>query len=229
MSKYKLLIFDMGGTIVKPVLLNKCLNMTLLTDCVNESLTYEQIDIITNYFNRLRNEIHANHDRKFEISIKEILEVTFNRFNLTPCKTFEEIEQLVVFSNTNFYQPEDSYTLWDYVIQSTTQICVLSNSEVSAQLLLQILNKLYPLVKFSKVYSSADLMYRKPSTEMLKKILEDFNLVPEDCCIVGNGEEDMIVANSFGMNCFLIGDKKINESLVYNSIPNLNALLQYII
>lgn len=228
MSKYKLLIFDMGGTIVKPVLLNKCLNMTFLTDCINESLTYEQIDTITNFFNRLRNEIHANHDRKFEISIKNLLEITINRFNLTPRKTLDEIEQLVVFGNTNFYQPDESDKLLDYVIQSATQICVLSNSEVSSQLLLQILDKLYPLVNFSKVYSSADLMYRKPSTEMLKKILEDFNLIPEECCIIGNGEEDIMVANSFGMNCFLVGDKKISKDLKYNSILNLNDLLQYI-
>lgn len=229
MSKYKLLIFDMGGTIVRPVLLNKCLKMTFLTDCVNESLTYEQIDSITNYFNNLRNEIHANHDRKFEISIKKLLETTFNRFDLTPRKTIEEIEQLVVFANTNFYQPENSDRLLDYVIQSSTQVCILSNSDVSAQLLLQILNKLYPLVNFSKVYSSADLMYRKPSIEMLKKVLEDFNLTPQECCIIGNGEEDINVANSFGINCFLVGNKKISKTLQYNSISNLNDLLRYII
>lgn len=228
MKKYKLLIFDMGGTIVKPVMLSKNLNMAFLIDCVKGPLTCEQIDQIGMFFNGLRDEIHRNHDRKFEISIKNLLVTTFNRFNLVPCKTIEEIEKMVVFGNTEFHRPADSDKLFDYLMRGNVNACIVSNSEVSSGLLFEIINDLYPSVDFSRVYSSADLMFRKPATEMVKKVLEDFHFSPQECCIIGNGEEDMAVANSFDMDCFLVGDKKINGALKYKSIQNLNELLQYI-
>ena len=228
MKKYKLLIFDMGGTVVKPITLRKCLNMTFLVDCVKESLSCEQVDKIEMFFNGLRDEIHRSHDRQFEISIINLLITTFNRFNLTPCKSVEEIEKMVVFDNTEFKQPANSDKLFDYLMREKSKTCIVSNSEVSSTLLLEILNKLYPSIDFSRVYSSADLMFRKPNTEMVKKVLEDFHLSALDCCMIGNGEEDIAVANSFDMDCYLVGDKKISEALKYKSVQNLDDLLQYI-
>ena len=228
MKKYKLLIFDLGGTIVKPVMLSKDINMAFLKDCVKEPLTGKQIDQIEIFFNSLRDEIHRNHDRQFEISIKNLLVTTFNRFNLAPCKKIEEIEKMVIFGNTEFYRPPDSTILFDYLMRGTVNTCIVSNSEVSSGLLFEIINGLYPSVDFSRIYSSADLMFRKPATEMVKKALEDFHFSPQECCIIGNGEEDMAVANSLDMDCFLVFYKKISGALKYKSIQNLNELLQYI-
>lgn len=71
----------------------------------------------------------------------------------------------------------------------------------------------------------------KPNLEYFRKVAEKIGVKPENCLMVGNDVDDDMVAQSLGMNVFLLTDNLINKSKAdISAYPNgdFEALNNYI-
>ena len=79
-------------------------------------------------------------------------------------------------------------------------IKVFINSNKPHDVLLMILEKLFPEGSFDKVYGQIDGIPHKPDPTLALKLAEEFLLEPEECLFVGDTSVDMKTAKSAGMN-----------------------------
>ena len=229
-SKYQLLIFDMGGTLIKNTKLYDKIRCQFLYRTVKEKVTQKIIRDFEEYFHELRESIRSHEKRMFEFAICGILRSACIRFGLTPIVSYEEMELNLVFENIKFEIMPNSMKLFEYMKKSKYKVCVLSNSELTSKTLKTILRKTLPNWDCDEVFSSADLIYRKPSQEIFEVVLNKYMLKPQDCCMIGNHLTDVVPAGKMGMNCFLLSTEecKQDESLLYTIVPSLDSLIPYI-
>lgn len=72
----------------------------------------------------------------------------------------------------------------------------------------------------------------KPNTKYYLDIIERLNVKPEECLMVGNDVNEDMIANSVGINVFLLTDcliNKDNKNISHISQGNFKKLLEYII
>jgi putative hydrolase of the HAD superfamily len=85
---------------------------------------------------------------------------------------------------------------------SGTKLAVVSNFD---RRLHQILRELDLSEYFDRVITSADVGARKPSPAILKVALEDFSVLPENSCLVGDSEAaDQAAAKAAGVPVFIL-------------------------
>lgn len=77
----------------------------------------------------------------------------------------------------------------DYLKSKEYKLAVLSNSIFSAKCLDRYLKSFNLSDYFDKVYSSADLKVRKPSSESFRHVCQDFGADPAEVWFVGNNLE----------------------------------------
>ena len=73
--------------------------------------------------------------------------------------------------------------------------------------------------------------FSKPNTKYYLDILQKLNVQPEDCLMVGNDVNEDMIANTIGINVFLITDcliNKNNKDISHLPQGSLEDLLQYI-
>lgn len=74
-------------------------------------------------------------------------------------------------------------------------------------------------------------IYCKPNPMYYKKLLEELSLLPEECVMIGNDVGDDMIAESLGINCFLLTDCLINrknEDITKYTHGDYNALVDFI-
>lgn len=84
---------------------------------------------------------------------------------------------------------------------------------------------------FSHVTTYENSRHCKPNLDYYKDILNQFNLIPEECLMVGNDVQEDMIASQLGMSVYLVTDCLINRNNTNISIfPNGNLidLLKYI-
>ena len=64
---------------------------------------------------------------------------------------------------------------------------------------------------FDLITTYENIGYCKPNTEYFAEILRRFDLLPEECIMVGNDVDDDMVAKSIGLKVFLLKDCLINK------------------
>lgn len=67
---------------------------------------------------------------------------------------------------------------------------------------------------FALITTYENSNYCKPNPKYYTEILEKFDLKPEECLMVGNNAEEDMIAETLGMNVFLLTDCLINEKNV---------------
>lgn len=73
--------------------------------------------------------------------------------------------------------------------------------------------------------------YCKPNPEYYKEILSRIGLLPEECLMVGNDVDDDMIAETIGMNVFLLTDCLVNQSgkeIADYPHGDFNALMEYL-
>ena|SRR3989344_6550986 len=108
-------------------------------------------------------------------------------------------------------------------LKKDTKITLLSNSTHNS---LNILYKKNLLRFFDKIYLSCDYGLTKPDIKFFKIILNDFNIDPKECMMVGDNEEvDIIPAKEIGIITVLLDREKV-KSHIYSDfmINNLKEI-----
>ena len=87
------------------------------------------------------------------------------------------------------------------------------NSNKPHDVLLMILDKLFPAGSFDKAYGQIDGIPHKPDPTLALRITEELNVKPEECLFVGDTSVDMTTAKSAGMNAVgvLWGFRELEE------------------
>lgn len=100
----------------------------------------------------------------------------------------------------------------DHLMTKGYFLAILSNSIFSSGCLSKYLESFGLLHYFDKVYSSADLKFRKPSLVVFKRVCDDFEVEPSDAWFVGNNwEKDYIGSKNAGLNAVYynrLGDQR---------------------
>ena len=229
-KKYQLLIFDMGGTLLRNIKLYDNIKCNFLYHAVKEEITEKHIQKFESYFNELRENIRSQEKRIFEFTICGILRSACIRFGLTPNISYEEMEKYLVIENIRFEMIPNSMKLFQYINRSKYKVCVLSNSELTSTTLRYILRKTIPNWSCDEVFSSADLVYRKPSQQIFEIVLNKYSMMPRNCCMIGNHLSDVVPSSEMGIDSFLlkIDDSQQDETSLYTTIPDLDALIPYL-
>ena len=116
--------------------------------------------------------------------------------------------------------------LLEYLSHKHQEIYVLSNSLFSGNSLKACL-KDFGIDKYiEKVYSSADIGFRKPSKEIFHYVLTDIGIShPEKVFFIGDSlEKDYIGAKESGLTPILFSSKTVTSDLEFH---NISSLLKY--
>lgn len=220
----------MGGTLIKNIKNCEKIKCQFLYHAVKEKITEKTIVDFEGYFNNLRENIRSQDKRIFEFTLCGMLRSACVRFGLTPIESYEEMEKRLVFENIKFEVFPNSLNLFEYIKASKYKTCVLSNSELTSETLRNILRKTIPSWDCGEVFSSADLIYRKPAQQIFEVVLNRYSLKPRSCCMVGNHLSDVVPASEIGMDSFLLQTHECQQekSPLYTTISSLDALIKYI-
>ena len=99
--------------------------------------------------------------------------------------------------------------------------CVASNAGNSnSELMGLALNRVDIKKHFRHLFTSRELGVTKPNLEFFTKILENLNLKPEECIMVGNDyEKDIIPAKAVGLHTILFTEE--NNAGIFNDADYL--------
>ena len=87
------------------------------------------------------------------------------------------------------------------------------NSNKPHDVLLMILDRLFPNGSFDKIYGQIDGIPHKPDPTLALRLTEELNVAPEECLFVGDTSVDMKTAKAAGMNAVgvLWGFRELEE------------------
>lgn len=225
----KIIIFDVGGTLIKGTWQDSILGYTYLYDevlDVKESL-YDYLDFVKGMFYIIKERDTCD----LEFNFKSFFNYLKDLYGLKTNKSFEEIEYTFA---RKFYSPmlnDNVIELLEYLKNKNIPLYVLSNSMYSTNCVEKELEEFGIRKYFLQVISSGDHLVRKPSPELFKLYLKKFEMMGinvSDVCYIGNDPYfDITTPVKLGMKAVHISDKDVKHD-GYLEISNyLNLIKEF--
>ena len=222
----KIIIFDVGGTLVKGNWEDCLLGYLYL---YNEILDVKEPK--EDYLKFIQDMFYVIKQREscdLEFNFRSFFNYLKDLYGLKTNKSFEEIEYNFVRS---FYRPViNDYVIdiLEYLKDRNIPLYVLSNSMYSTSLIERELNNIGVKDYFIQIISSGDYLVRKPSKELFKLYLKKFDMIginKQDICYIGNDYYyDIMTPINLGMKCVHLSDKNI----VHEHYLEVNSYLKLI-
>lgn len=223
----KIIIFDVGGTLIKGTWQDSILGYTYLYDevlDVKESL-YDYLDFVKGMFYIIKERDTCD----LEFNFKSFFNYLKDLYGLKTNKSFEEIEYTFA---RKFYSPmlnDNVIELLEYLTNKKIPLYVLSNSMYSTNCVEKELEEVGIRKYFLQVISSGDHLVRKPSKEFFKLYLKKFDMMGykvTDVCYIGNDPYfDITTPVKLGMKAVHISDKDVKHD-GYLEISNYLKLIE---
>lgn len=226
----KIIIFDVGGTLIKGIWNDSILGYKYLYDeilDVREGLD-DYLEFVTGMFPVIKQRETCDLEFSFQSFFNYLKDV----YGLKSDLPYEEIEYK--FARC-FYEPilnDHVIELLDYLKSLNIPLYVLSNSMYSTSCVEKELLELGIRDYFELVISSGDHLVRKPSCDLFKLYLKKFDMMGyhhEDICYIGNDYYyDITTPVKLGMMAVHINDKDIDygDYLEISSYLNLISELK---
>lgn len=223
----KIIIFDVGGTLIKGTWQDSILGYTYLYDevlDVKESL-YDYLDFVKGMFYIIKERDTCD----LEFNFKSFFNYLKDLYGLKTNKSFEEIEYTFA---RKFYSPmlnDNVIELLEYLNNKKIPLYVLSNSMYSTNCVEKELEEVGIRKYFLQVISSGDHLVRKPSPELFKLYLKKFEMMGinvSDVCYIGNDPYfDITTPVKLGMKAVHISNKDVKHD-GYLEISNYLKLIE---
>ncbi|MBE6131408.1 MAG: HAD family hydrolase [Erysipelotrichaceae bacterium] len=223
----KIIIFDVGGTLIKGTWQDSILGYTYLYDevlDVKESL-YDYLDFVKGMFYIIKKRDTCD----LEFNFKSFFNYLKDLYGLKTNKSFEEIEYTFA---RKFYSPmlnDNVIELLEYLNNKKISLYVLSNSMYSTNCVEKELEEVGIRKYFLQVISSGDHLVRKPSPELFKLYLKKFDMMGykvTDVCYIGNDAYfDITTPVKLGMKAVHISNKDVKHD-GYLEISNYLKLIE---
>lgn len=184
MSRYKIIVFDLDGTLVN--------SLTDLANAVNKGL--RKVGLPTHNVDAYKKFIGNGR----EMLVKRAMgEASSNQefFNIVH-STFDEEYKVHCNDNTASYDGCDE--LLKKLNNAGIKIGVLSNKP--DEFVADILNKVYPDVEFDMAWGNKKEFPPKPDKTSLLKMLEISEMTEKDCLYVGDSNVDVFTAQNAGVD-----------------------------
>lgn len=223
----KIIIFDVGGTIVKGKWSNFRLGYEYLYNevlDVNESFEL-YMDFVEQFFDVIKERDNCS----LEFNFISLLNYLTDLYGLKIDLDLYEIEYRFYRSYYEAVLMPDIIALLDYLKSKNIPLYVLSNSMYSTNAVKRELEDVGVLHYFKQVISSGDHVVRKPSSLLFKLYLKKFAMIGIDShevCYIGNDAYfDINTPVQLGMQAVLISDK-IHLHEHYLEVDGHNTLLK---
>ena len=223
----KIIIFDVGGTIVSGKWQSFMKGYEYLyNEVLNVKETYEEyIEFVSNFFDIINQRDKCD----LEFNFISLLNYLVDLYGLKIDLDLYEIEY-------NFYKSYYEAALMpnivlvlDYLKDKNIPLYVLSNSMYSTNAVKKELSDVGVLGYFEQVISSGDHVVRKPSSLLFKLYLKKFDMMgisKEEVCYIGNDLYfDINTPVSLNMQAILISDKYCKHEK-YLEIDSYKTLLK---
>lgn len=218
----KTIVFDLGGTVIKSNAFNfekglKKLH-TVLAPNTDFSLWLKRSQSLYPYTYQTR----KNH--LLEIPLQQYLKFFLNGLNLEG--DYQQLELMFLEAAEDIEVISGIKECLATLKNKKYQIIALSNSTFSSYALQHQLAQIGVLAYFDCVYSSAELLVRKPCPLLFEQIMLLRNLKPEDCYMVGNDLAcDIEPAQQIGIKAFWYHETEEKSDIIsfhdYQQLPLL--------
>ena len=161
-----------------------------------------------------------------ETSFCEQLKIFENELHTSISDDYLNVEERFLSIFRDEYLLDGAGDLLNYLYEQNCATYLFSNSIFSGRSLRRYLNTFGIDQYFQKIYSSADIGFRKPSKESFNFVLTDIGVTnSNDTYYVGDSfEKDYLGALGFNITPILIASNKEINGLCFE---NLNQLLKY--
>ena len=207
----KIIIFDVGGTLIKGTWKDSILGYTYLYDEVLD--VKESLDDYLEFVKGMFYIIKQRDICDMEFNFRSFFNYLKDLYGLKTNESYEEIEYK--FART-FYSPmlnDNVLELLEYLKSKHVPLYVLSNSMYSTACVEKELEEFGIRKYFLQVISSGDHLVRKPSKELFKLYLKKFDLMGykvTDICYIGiDPYFDITTPIKLGMKAVHISDKDV--------------------
>ena len=217
----KIVIFDLFDTLLTKVWFDYDKGLAYLADTYLESKREELKLYAKEYRERF---MLKRNETQIETSFIKQLEFYERKFEKALSKPYDEIEWEFFSVCREETVAVGAIDLLDYLHERGYTLAVLSNSIFSSATLKRYLDKFGLLHYFGKVVSSADITYRKPSSQAFEAVLQAIGASPSpEIYFIGNKiDKDAMGALSAGLSPILISKEPIVAPCVI--LPNLTAV-----
>ena len=184
MSKYKILIFDLDGTLVD--------SLTDLANATNKGL--EAVGLATHPISAYKKFVgngrdmlikRAMGDKSDDLDLYKKVESVFDR-------------EYKIHSNDNTAPYEGCAEMLNKLANANIKTAVLSNKP--DEFVAEILKKVYPNHEFSVAWGNKAEYPKKPDGTSLNAILKELSLNREDCLYIGDSDVDVFTADNAGVD-----------------------------
>lgn len=184
MSKYKIVVFDLDGTIVD--------SLVDLAQSTNKGL--EKAGLPTHPVSAYRQFVGNGRD----VLIQKAMGDKSNDERLAKIvrETFDREYKIHCNDNTSGY--DGCAEMLNSLEKQGVLTGVLSNKP--DEFVGGILKKVYPEHRFTEAWGKKPELPRKPDGTALKLMLEKLNLKAEDCLYIGDSDVDVFTANNAGVD-----------------------------
>lgn len=180
MIKYKIVVFDLDGTLVN--------SLTDLANAVNKGL--EKVGLPIHNVDAYKNFIGNGREMLVRRAMGKASE-NQELFNIVH-STFDA--EYKVHCNDNTASYEGCEELLKKLNEAKIKIGILSNKP--DEFVSDILNKIYPEIKFDMAWGKKKDMPEKPDKTSLLKMLELAGFSTEDCLYIGDSNVDVFTAQN---------------------------------
>lgn len=205
----KIMIFDVGGTLLKGDFDDSILGYTYLYEevlDVKETLN-DYLDFVKGMFHVIKQRENCD----LEFNFRSFFNYLKDLYGLKTDKSYEEIEYNF---ERKFYHPvlnDDVILVLEYLKNKNIPLYVLSNSMYSTNLIEKELEEVGIKDYFIQIISSGDHLVRKPSYDLFKLYLKKFSMMGykySEICYIGNDYYyDVETPVKLGMMSIHLSDK----------------------
>lgn len=217
----KIVIFDLFDTLLTKVWFDYDKGLAYLGDTYLDSKREELKFYAKEYRERF---MLKRNETQIETSFIKQLEFYERKFEKALSKPYDEIEWEFFSVCREETVAVGAKDLLNYLCERGYTLAVLSNSIFSSATLKRYLDKFGLLHYFGKVVSSADITYRKPSSQAFESVLQAIGASPSpEIYFIGNKvDKDAMGALNAGLSPILISKEPVEAPCAI--LPNLTAV-----
>lgn len=202
----KLIIFDVGGTIIENDDFDFIRGVKYLYDEVLD--VKDSYEDYLKHVDELKTVFEYRFDTKLELSFDSYLNYLILRYGKKKDISNSEIELKYYECIFDKRLVDGVVDILDYLKETGYPLQVFSNSMFSTNAVKNELKSAGIDHYFDNIVSSGDHLFRKPSEYIFDAYLKRYNLKPEEAMYIGNDYNfDIVSPVKLGMKCALRGEK----------------------
>lgn len=217
MSKYKIVVFDLDGTLVDSIV--------DLSNAVNKGL--EKVNLPTHSVDAYKTFVGNGRENLIKRAMgtmcnnKALFDIVINQFD----------QEYKVHSNDNTYGYDGCKELLYQLNRLGIKTAVLSNKP--DEFISDILNKVYPNHRFDVAWGKKPDLPTKPDGTSLLKMLDLFGFNCEQCLYIGDSDVDVKTAKNAGVDMLGVswgfrGTKELIEAGAMAVVDKASEILEYV-